>query len=371
MTREFCYRDASGVEPVDGDAAFGRTEQPVEVFDECRLPGPVIPGDGYDLSGSDLDIEAPDGLDPVIVVDKPPDGYDGGRSASRGCRRCGKPDAADRRVLLHHIRGSPDLCDRSVFDDDHPICNGGKVADLLLDDEHGGALAGEPPEKGGYRRGRFRVQFGGGFVEDQDLRAERDGRSEGDPLLLPPGEGVRGTLREVGDPGRLHHLPEPLLHLLPGEAEVLEPGCDLLLDGREDELGIGVVEDHPDISPDLAHVPVVPDVLSKDGDRTLKRAAVLMVKDAGRRKAERRLARPGRAGDEDDLALPDLKVDPVERRRLRPRVGVGDPPKGEGGLAIGLRVHRPASHSVPGQSAGLPASVPAMRVSRAPARRRR
>lgn len=43
VTRELCYRDDSGVESVDGDAAFGRTEQPVEVLDERRLPGPVIP----------------------------------------------------------------------------------------------------------------------------------------------------------------------------------------------------------------------------------------------------------------------------------------------------------------------------------------
>ena len=79
---------------------------------------------------------------------------------------------------------------------------GSKGIELLLDDEHDRAPVREPPEEGGYRTGRACIQFGGRFVQDQDLCPQDEGCRDSDPLLLPPGEGGR-------DPNGQRRAPSP------------------------------------------------------------------------------------------------------------------------------------------------------------------
>ena len=224
--------------------------------------------------------------------------------------------------------------DPAALEKDHPVREGEERVELVLDDQHGRPLGPESLEDAEEPLRPLLVELGGRLVQDQDRRPEREGRGDRDPLLLAAREGVRRPIAEIGRRG---HLEDPL-HLreqrLPREGEPLEARGELLLDGREDQLGVRVVEDDADVPADLGEPVVLGDVAPHQRDPARGRSAVVVVEDAGGREAERGLARARGTGHEHDLPLLHAEGDVVEG------------PLGAGG--VGVRVVLELDHVLSG-----------------------
>ena len=96
-------------------------------------------------------------------------------------------------------------------------------------------------------------------------------------------------------------------------AEVLEPELELVLDAGHDDLVLGILEDGRDRPGQVAR-PCRPRLASSDLDPAGEAAAVEVRHEAGERAQERRLSRPGRPEQTDELARLDLQRDVVQRR---------------------------------------------------------
>ena len=145
------------------------------------------------------------------------------------------------------------------------------------------------------------------FVEDQDGRAHRHDARQRHPLLLaeaqvvdrPAAERQRGDGRQ-----RLRHA---RLHLLLREIQVPGAEGDILLHGGGEELVGRVLEDE-------SHALVeflggeAPDLPPADPD-----PAGLRLQQADKKADQRRLSRPVRAQNRDELPFRDMEIDSAER----------------------------------------------------------
>ena len=91
------------------------------------------------------------------------------------------------------------------------------------------------------------------------------------------------------------------------------PNCDLVRDAGEDDLVLGILEDGRDRAGQLGR-PCVARVAAADLDPAVEAAAVEMRNEPGERAQQRRLARPGRPEQRDQLALLELERDVAQRR---------------------------------------------------------
>ena len=143
---------------------------------------------------------------------------------------------------------------------------------------------------------------------------------DGDPLLLASRERVGATVGEVREAHLRQALErEPLLARREAADEarqrrhVAEPSREDVVQHRRAAHEVELLEDHPDLAPDLAQLgrTRTRDGATGDPDDTCRR-----VDQPVDRAQERRLARPAPAEDDDELARADGEIDAVEGHRV-------------------------------------------------------
>ena len=98
------------------------------------------------------------------------------------------------------------------------------------------------------------VEVGRRLVEHEDLGLHRQHGGDRDPAALAVGQVVRRAVDEVGHADAVERVHHPAVQLGALEAEVGRPEGDVLADGAEEELVVGVLEDDADAAPDLLQV---------------------------------------------------------------------------------------------------------------------
>ncbi len=106
-----------------------------------------------------------------------------------------------------------------------------------------------------------------------------------------------------------------------GQIAGLQTGKDLLLDRGEDQLGIGIVKNHPDLFRKLSHVFVFIGIFSVKRDVSDNRPAVCVNKNAGDRTGKRGFSGSGRSVDHNELARVYFERNVIESRRICRLIG--------------------------------------------------
>ena len=200
----------------------------------------------------------------------------------------------------------------AVFDIEHAVGDRERPVDALLGEHDGAAGLLDGGEK---QLGAGRVELRRRLVEQQQPRLERERGREADALQLsareldgtPPPE-MRGP--DVGE-RRLNPRPDQLWC----DTEVLEAEGDLVADPRHHDLVLRILEDGRDGAGELGRPVRATRVEAGDLDTAREAAAVEVRHEAGERPQQRRLARPGRPEQRDDLALAQLEGDVTEHGR--------------------------------------------------------
>src|SRR5581483_9397414 len=151
------------------------------------------------------------------------------------------------------------------------------------------------------------VQAGGGLVEEENARLERQDGRDREPLPFALRQEERIGVALVREPGPLEAARDALGERLGREREVTGPERDLVLDGRGEELVVGVLEDEADVARDPSRTRARR-VAAGDADRARGRQ-----QKAGQVLRESRLPRAVVADERDELAGADRERDPVER----------------------------------------------------------
>src|SRR2546430_979388 len=144
-----------------------------------------------------------------------------------------------------------------------------------------------------------------GLIQEKDLGIPHQGAAQGDALALPAGELARVAIEVSGDAEHLGGPPHLLLDLLAGRPARLEREGDVLEYGAVRVEGVAL-EHHGDPAGPGGHVAVhalVPDV-------DLARGGSL---EPGDHAQQRRLPRAGGAEQDEEFAIANRQVHPVDR----------------------------------------------------------
>jgi hypothetical protein len=188
--------------------------------------------------------------------------------------------------------------DPALVDEQHAAAALERQRRPLLGDEHRRAeLAGDVEDLDR----SFRIELRGRLVQDEQLRLEREHRGEADALELAGRQGLRSALGETGgaDLGERGVHPRP--DLIRRGPDVLEAERDLVGNMPEDDLVLGILEEHGDCTREVGG-PETPCVHARDDDATLEPPAVEMRDEAGKCAQERRLPGARRSEHGHDLA---------------------------------------------------------------------
>ena len=153
------------------------------------------------------------------------------------------------------------------------------------------------------------IQSGGRLVENQQARAQREHARDRQPLALALAEQEWIERARILKSDRAQHLVASALNLVRREVEVARTEGDLVLDGRGENLMVGVLEDVADLGGGFgrAHRGAVAPV-EHHGARDRMQQAHQML-------GQRGLARAVLADDRDELARRDPQIDRIEHRR--------------------------------------------------------
>ncbi len=191
----------------------------------------------------------------------------------------------------------------------------GPHVDTVLDDDHGRARALDDGLDGGaHLSDAARVQVRGGLVQEQQARAHREDRRQGQALLLP----ARQLRRRMIQGDAQAHCLERILHarpdLLARDPHVFHAEGHVVAHAGEDHLGLGVLHEQAHAAPRLGRGDAI------DGERAGGLALLGAAQQAGQAAHERRLARPGRAQHQHALARRDIEINIRQRGVLAPGV---------------------------------------------------
>src|SRR5215210_1312424 len=112
---------------------------------------------------------------------------------------------------------------------------------------------------------------------------------------------------------RLESFERPAVDLVRRHAHVLEPEGDLVLDAREDDLVLRILEHGRDGSRELARAGA-PRVHAVDLDPPCELPTVKVGDEPGQSAQQGRLPRPRRAEEADELTGAELQRDPLDGR---------------------------------------------------------
>ena len=173
---------------------------------------------------------------------------------------------------------------------------------MVLGDHEGAARRGGG-DLGADGAGALRIEHRDGLIEQEDVRAQRQGARERHPLQLPAG-GLEGARRErdVGDQGPVD-LAYAGMDFGPGEGQVLRPEGDVAGDGGGDHGVLRLLQhERPQIRP---------------RDRSGELPG-LRVQQARERQQHRRLARAARAGEQGRRPGLEAQAEAVDRGEAPP-----------------------------------------------------
>ena len=143
----------------------------------------------------------------------------------RGSARAGR-----RRRRLGQGRAGHARADRAATIEDDAAIHPAEHARVVLHAQDGRPTPGQLRQQVGDARRACRIELRGRLVEDQDGRAHRHDAGDRHPLLLATGQGERLAVGEVADRQAGQRGVDPLVHLGPGHAQVLEAEGQLLAD---------------------------------------------------------------------------------------------------------------------------------------------
>ena len=158
--------------------------------------------------------------------------------------------------------------------------------------------------------GAGRVEGRGGLVEDEQPGVGGEHGADGDALLLAAGEVAQGGVTQVGDPEQVEHLLDPASHRGGVQGQLFEGVGELLLHGVGDEARQRVLPHHAHHAGEVARA-VGAGVVAEDRDPTGQVAAGEVRDRAVDGAEQRRLPRPGAAGD--DTSSPSSSTNDAER----------------------------------------------------------
>ena len=193
---------------------------------------------------------------------------------------------------------------------------------VLGDDDGVREVVDQPGDRGEHVGRGGRVEGGGRLVEDDDAGVLGEHGTDGDPLLLPPGEVAQRCVAQLGDVHDVEDLLDAAAHRVRLQAELLHAVGELGLDCLRDEAGERVLPDDADDVGEVAGL-VCGGVAAGDTDPALQSPAGEVRHEPVDRPQQGGLAGPGAAHDERELALLDRQVDVGEGGGVGALVGDG------------------------------------------------
>lgn len=134
----------------------------------------------------------------------------------KGVRVTGDPHLDDEARATGDIRGMFEIVgmpledERAGIDEHHRIAHLGQFAQNVAGDEERLAARREEANEVLELQPRFRIEAGGGFVEDHEIRVGEEHPPEAEPLRHPLGELRHLPVGERPEVGKLDHLLDPL-----------------------------------------------------------------------------------------------------------------------------------------------------------------
>ena len=193
------------------------------------------------------------------------------------------------------------------------------------DDNHGHLALRQGADDLEHLSGQLRIQGGGGFIEAEDVRCQRQGTGDGHPLLLSAGELVGVVPHPVAEPHLRQQLLGLVLYLLVDlllAAFVVRPLLGQQLAGQHHVLQSGILgkqveglEHHPKVEPPIPQFAVrelvlaggVKDRLPVDGH-----GALVRLFQVGQAAQQGGLAAAGRTDDRHRLPLLQGEADVLQ-----------------------------------------------------------
>src|SRR6476659_1801914 len=189
----------------------------------------------------------------------------------------------------------PSIVDRAVegqasaLEEEHAVGNFERQSRTLFGEQHRrAAVARQPQRQLDQPLGGLGVELRGGLVEQQELRLEREGRREADPLQLAARKLGHEPAGEVLGTHQAQSLEGAGLYLCWWSADVLQPEGDLVEHAGKDDLVLGVLEKRGDGSRQ-AGGPLATRVEAGDLDAAREAAAVEMRDEPGESAKQRGL----------------------------------------------------------------------------------
>ena len=205
-----------------------------------------------------------------------------------------------------------DFKDLAVGHEDHAVGHGAGEAHFVGHADHGHAFLGEVHHNVQHFADHFRVEGGGGFVEEHELGLHGKGAGDGHALLLAAGEHGGVDVGLVADAHALEQFHAKSLGVLFGHAAQLDGGHGQVVQNSLVGEEVELLEHHAHVLTDLVDVVLrVVDVHAVHSDE----AAVDLLKavDGAQHGG---LAGAGRTDDNDLLAAMHIEGNVLQGRHL-------------------------------------------------------
>ena len=164
------------------------------------------------------------------------------------------------------------------------------------------------------------IQFGGGLIQNQDRRFQRENARENEALSLTAGKGCGFPLFHAIKP----HIGESLLHtgtdLFTGELQIGHAESHLIFNGDADDLILGLLKHKADGFTDLRQWNFLL-IFAADRHGTVEISFVKFRRRPGKGVEKHTFARSRRPGHGHEFAFPHRKVNIVKNRLFRRRKG--------------------------------------------------
>ena len=217
-----------------------------------------------------------------------------------------------------HLLRRPLAYDGAVLQHDDAV-GGERVVHEMRDVDDGDAALAKIVDAGHDVGSTCGVQHGAGLIEEQRSRSHRQGSRDRHALALSAREVGGVAARLCGHAHGCKGLGDAFRDLRPGDAEVLGPEGDIVLDDARDHLVLGILQNERDVATRGARGgPAVRDVAARDPD-----AAGIGGDQAVHELEQRGFTRPVAAEHAEPLAGHDAQAHALKRGTVGAGIGVG------------------------------------------------
>src|SRR6218665_2913190 len=210
----------------------------------------------------------------------------------------------------------------AVGHEDDAVCDPSREPHLVCHAEHGHTVFGQPDHRVEHFMDHLRVECGGGFVEQHDLRIHAQRSRNRHALLLPPGQLTWVFVGLLGDSHALEVFHGRRLCRFAWHAPRKHGRQGGVLEYRQVREQVELLEHHAHLTSHGIHVLAL---VPRELDAVHGDAALLHLLHLIYAPNERGLTESGRAADDDALAGLDFEVDVGQDLKLAiPLVGLLD-----------------------------------------------